>query len=1032
MTFIPQRTLDDEPATRPHGAVGRFVAAGAVLVSCLIGLPIALVALARLQLGGAAPWGGFDPGPWIEFRLPLSGVPTDAAVVELAVRLAVGLGWLAFAALVLSFPAEVRHRRRHAGIGLPRSGPLVPVRAVVAWTVTGLTALTASPVVAIDVSDVLRVDAAEVASLTGAAIVLPGEGGVAGALQHAATGSTRKVAGTMHYTVRSGDSVLSIAERLLGGTAPPGSVHRLADAIVADNVGRTMPDGRVFHSPALIEPGWVLEVPVGPAASATVHTVEPGDTLWGLADAHLGDGRRWPELWEHNADRTMVDGSRFADPALIRVGWELEIVDGSRAADGEPLLVGPPDAVGRPEPVHGAGPAAVDASSDDRIERGADVAVNVDSEPTEFAPAVPVPPGDPAVDDVRHEVTEPVPERSAPVVPSVVDRPASVRPIATLGAMAAGAALALVAAQRRRRLRSAPVLGRIPHAPAVVEPIERELRLLGRDERPLRVDLATRCAAPSLDDAAVRILAVTATADGALGIVADGDVTLAEPWVGSGRDWTLPGDVSLDRLAALSDGASMPCPTLVEIGTDEQGAMVAVDLAAVGSLDVVGAVRAEVEEVLRAIATSLAMSAFARDATLVTVGLDGVAAPDGRLWALDAGADADAALARLGGGARTGGVDPVEDLAVVFDPAARRQIRVASTGPGVGRRLDDRSDEHPDGPRGELGHGADRIRGAVLRRGSTGWELTVERGLGRPWSVTLAPVGIDADQGRSLAELVAESDRAVGPEPEAVVDRADDATVATDVSTWQILVRVLGPVDIVDRQLRPIAFRRGKSRELVVWLTTHRDRATREGARTALWESDVRHATMSNVLSEARRALAVAVDPGSGHWIERTEGDRIDVHDAVVTDLDLVLDAVARARDLPAVEVVDTVGPLLALIRGTPFHGTGYAWTDAEGITSHAVVAATSAATVVAQAYLDLGDLDGVFEATATGLAVLPGHEALIGLRLRAHAARGDRAALREEWCAYERSLASDPWFDGEPAPSLLELRRELLVTTAA
>ena len=70
---------------------------------------------------------------------------------------------------------------------------------------------------------------------------------------------------------------------------------------------------------------------------------------------------------------------------------------------------------------------------------------------------------------------------------------------------------------------------------------------------------------------------------------------------------------------------------------------------------------------------------------------------------------------------------------------------------------------------------------------------------------------------------------------------------------------------------------------------------------------------------------------------------------------------------------------------------------------------------------LEAGDLDGVFAATAVGLDVLPGHEELIALRLRAHAQRGDRSALHREYMSYEHAVLADPW-DGEPSPTLAAL----------
>jgi hypothetical protein len=68
-----------------------------------------------------------------------------------------------------------------------------------------------------------------------------------------------------------------------------------------------------------------------------------------------------------------------------------------------------------------------------------------------------------------------------------------------------------------------------------------------------------------------------------------------------------------------------------------------------------------------------------------------------------------------------------------------------------------------------------------------------------------------------------------------------------------------------------------------------------------------------------------------------------------------------------------------------------------------------------------------VFWATGRGLRVLAGQEALIALRMRAHAEAGDLSGVRLEWEAYERVVNADPWSDGEPAPKLVSLRKELL-----
>ena len=50
---------------------------------------------------------------------------------------------------------------------------------------------------------------------------------------------------------------------------------------------------------------------------------------------------------------------------------------------------------------------------------------------------------------------------------------------------------------------------------------------------------------------------------------------------------------------------------------------------------------------------------------------------------------------------------------------------------------------------------------------------------------------------------------------------------------------------------------------------------------------------------------------------------------------------------------------------------------------------------------------------------------------MRAHAARGDLAGVRQEWETYERSLMADSWSLAAPSPKLTTLRRDLLATPA-
>jgi two-component SAPR family response regulator len=275
-------------------------------------------------------------------------------------------------------------------------------------------------------------------------------------------------------------------------------------------------------------------------------------------------------------------------------------------------------------------------------------------------------------------------------------------------------------------------------------------------------------------------------------------------------------------------------------------------------------------------------------------------------------------------------------------------------------------------------------------------------------------------------------DDAARPIEPSIPTDANDAAQPLTPHPHDVIVSLMGGVQIINREGAVGRFERSKTIELIAWLATHRERSTRAAARTALWEIDVRDATFANVVSEARRGLGRFVSPPEGsEWLARTLTESLPLHKRVVTDVDLIRQRVEHARLAPPAHAIDVLRPAVEMIRGLPFAGTSYLWPDADGITSNLVLLATTASGELAGHALSVGDTDLVFWATGQGLKVLPGHEELIGLRMRAHARAGDLVGVRNEWESYERVIMADSWSDGEPAPKLLDLRRELLSPSA-
>ena len=110
------------------------------------------------------------------------------------------------------------------------------------------------------------------------------------------------------YTVQKGDMLYKIAEAQLGD-------------------GRRWPDIAKLNAqknPDKIDVGQKLRLPLRGGEDYFVYTVQNGDMLYKIAEAQMGDGRRWPEI---------VALNKLPDPDIILPGEKLKI----------PLKAAPPE-----------------------------------------------------------------------------------------------------------------------------------------------------------------------------------------------------------------------------------------------------------------------------------------------------------------------------------------------------------------------------------------------------------------------------------------------------------------------------------------------------------------------------------------------------------------------------------------------------------------------------------------------------------------------------------------------------------------
>ncbi|MDJ0767996.1 MAG: LysM peptidoglycan-binding domain-containing protein [Ilumatobacter sp.] len=847
-------------------------------------------------------------------------------------------------------------------------------------------------------------------------------------------------AGAVVHVVEEGETLWSIADDELGD---PERWPEIYEA----NRGRSFDDGRSLDDPDLIQPGWRLDVPGDEVPIESVATLAPGDAraenVWipkhDLADvAEVGAGDDGPAV--------VQDASAPATPASDRHPATAETPAAETALAETPVT----DTPARTDV--GAPPAADLTGADQPA----------DASPTAVADVSAATGGGGAQG-----------RREGSATPSAArnDRGA---PTALLSygaaAMLSAGVLTLLAVRRRNQLRRARPRARLPEQPASSSATERALRAVDPGERFARVGAAIAASSEHLVRHGSRVLAVLVGTDGSLELRVTAPASLPSPWTGADTRWRLDAATPIELLDHGADAS--PCPTLVQLGQTPDGHDVYLDLEAVEALEV-GGPGDEADAIVAAIAATLAGSTLAEVTTLVGLGVADDAFLGHRLHvpardsqrAFEAAADAigsTASMSRSTFELRVGGQggETWEPAVVLIGSAAgtipaprvRTGLAVVSASPILG-------------PSGRLAPDGDA------------WEL-------KPAGIRLRPVGLAPDDIAAISGLVTVIDPPVAPverevltdgdhtvvgprdepadlttageppaaellgggdigEPATSATVADEAAVADDAAipsdgepavpapAWSLLVRLLGPVEVMSPEGAVVEFERSKTRELVAWLATHRERSTRTAARTALWELDVRDATFANVVSEARRSLARLVEPPEGEeWVGRTHTDALPLHDLVRTDADVLEHALDAALLQPPAQAIDTLSPAVDLIVGMPFEGTSYLWPDAEGLTSTLVLLATSAATELAAHCLSVGDIDGVFLATGRGLRVLPGHEELIGLRMQAHARAGDHAGVRQEWESYERVITADPWSDGEPSPKLVELRRELLNPT--
>lgn len=759
----------------------------------------------------------------------------------------------------------------------------------------------------------------------------------------------------------------------------------------------------------------------------------PGGHLWRAAEEHLEKllGRPvrnaevlpyWTEVIEANRDRLRDSNN----PSLVYPGQDIRLppLPGSPPTS-TPLVREQQRSVAEPVGPDNATPGSMEDAAAGTDESGhQDRAAPPQPEPHgAVASSLPpsssepstggVPANAPVEKDGLRGGQESKPQDSKEV-------PAWMAPVGLLGATALATWTLREARRRRgrrlRRLRAGQVF---PPPDPTFEPTARAVRGNADMDALDRLETALRHLATTTEAGTSPNVVVRHPNNDIEVLFAEGVYPARTPWEAraDSRIWVLPNDALLPE----EDPTLAPCPALVQLGTTDDGAELYVDLEALGGVGLTGGAETA-RQIARALTATLLVSPWARFCRLLTFGFDPYGFGEDVATRLLVAESLDALLDEAEG-ARRAVADAVASegvgssfrlRAVAPEEGWEPAIVVIATGDCSAeqeRRLDHLATGGP---------GA-----AVVRIGEAAWTLRAVEPAGwwqlDPLGVRVRPVALAEEELRELAGFLAHADS----EP-VTVEQADPPldgnsvqplAVAASVREthpyeepdWRVMIRLLGVVDIVNRDGATVPSERDQPLELLAWLGVSRGTSTRTAAADALWAGrDVAPQTVRNVISSARNLLrSLAGDPPDGQpWIPMRQ-ERLALHSLVVTDLDLLRHRLAYAERTDGVVAVDVLADGLDLLRGVPLEGQHWLWADEGYLASSIAVEVVNYVIELATRCLGLGDVRGALAATTAGLRVIPLHNQLTELSMHAWIADGNPETALAMYEAYERATAA-------------------------
>ncbi len=876
----------------------------AALLALVVGVPALLV-----WLSGPPP---------IPTSIPGRDDLTSSIGIEQVLTMLVGIVWLAWLQFLACLIVELFSTVRHQGVPspVPFSGPSQ------------------------------RLARALVGGLLLAGVV----GGQVATVLNAVGADSARSATTISATDAARDAGTASASPTTGPGTYVVTASDLGSSVGASTGGGAMQAPREQGSEQSTDPFsmvgnkiYTVKAPVG----------HHHDSLWEIAERHLGDGRRYKEIVALNDALPQADGTALHLARLIQPGWQLVMPED---AVGVARVVAPPTTpVPTPSPAPvGSGGATVGGTRDALQEVG-------------------------GTRDVMHVSAGSQVERqaqAAPVSPLVAA-------LATSGLFGACVLSALFMQRARRRGGAQPG----------EDALDAEIGLLvGADlDRARWLDsalrnLASTCAetghllppvyAALVDDERLELL------------LAPARTNAPDPWAvtDDGRRWVLQRNDS-PRAAAAGPAAY---PALVCLGRDEQGRDVLVDLEASGGPVQITGDAVVAAQVAAALAIQLATMPWSDTVRVSALGLptEVTTLAGARI---DAISDLGPVVAGLEArGARDQGDVLTGRLARVHDEPPEYLVLAEPISEGLAGRVAavTAGSRHPFGV---VAVGV--IPGAQ-------WRLDVDEA----GSLTLPVLGLSVTAHRLLPraqQAVADLFEAADIEPPSqATGRAeipgtfpsiDDATFAAS----PVRVGILGPVVVratgpMDPSRVPLAA------EVVSYLAAHPGGVHPGVLAAAIWPRGVTHAVAAATIDRVRDWLGD--DPDGAARLRTDESGRYLLAPSVAVDWHSLCTLLLRSRGASSPQgEADLLRRALRLVRGPVLEdrpATRYTWLVRTPLERTIQTVVVDAAHRLAEVSSNASDPTDAAEAALSGLRLAPTAQLLWRDLLEAECQRGGTAAL--------------------------------------